>query len=491
MNALLIYPDHPDTFWSFKYALKFVSKKASEPPLGLLTVAALLPTDWNKQLVDMKVDKLRDAELRWADIIFISAMSIQKDSVRALVDRCRKFGKKIVAGGPLFTMEYERFAGIDHFVLNEAEITLPLFLTDLERGCPQAVYQSNELPALDDSPIPLWELINIKKYNTINIQYSRGCPYDCEFCDISLLFGKKVRTKSSVQVLKELDKLNDIGWRGGVFVVDDNFIGNKTKLKKQILPDLILWQQKHSYPFSFATEASVDLADDNTLMVLMAMAGFNSVFIGIETPNEASLTECNKLHNKDRDLVQCVKKLHDHGMMVNGGFIVGFDNDSSSIFEQMTRFIQDSGVVTAMVGLLNAPRGTRLYKRLVSEQRLLNDDSGDNTNYTINFVPKMGRDILLNGYREIIRSIYSPQPYYRRIRLFISEFNPLAHRKFHLKFSHVSAFLKSVLFLGVIGRERLQYWRLLFWTIFKYPRLFSHAVTFAIYGFHFRKIFRV
>lgn len=491
MNALLIYPNHPDTFWSFKHALKFVSKKASEPPLGLLTVAALLPQEWNKKLIDMKVDSLDDKALQWADIAFISAMSIQKESVRAVVERCRRFGLKIVAGGPLFTMEYQNFEGIDHFVLNEAEITLPPFLKDLENGCPKAAYRSAELPSLDLSPIPMWELIHLKKYNTINIQYSRGCPYDCEFCDISLLFGNQVRTKNCDRFLAELDRLHEIGWRGTVFIVDDNFIGSKIKLKKVILPSLILWQQKHKYPFSFTTEASVDLSDDNALMVMMAMAGFNSVFVGIETPNETSLSECNKLQNRNRNLTDCVKKLHEHGMMVNGGFIVGFDNDPPTIFDQLIHFIQDSSVVTVMVGLLNAPRGTRLYNRLVQEKRLLNEDSGDNTDYSINFIPKMGREKLIDGYRDILRSIYSPKPYYRRVRKFLSEFNPLSRKKFRLNFRHITAFLKSVVVLGFIGRERLQYWRLLFWTLFKQPKLFSYAVTFAIYGFHFRKVFKV
>lgn len=488
MKILLVYPEFPDTFWSFKYALKFISKRATHPPLGLLTVAAMLSKEWEKKLVDMNVTTLRDKDLEWADFAFISAMSVQKAAAREVISKCKKMGIKIVGGGPLFTTEYENFEDVDHLVLNEAEITLPPFLEDLRNGCAKHIYTSKELPDIEKTPIPLWELINMKKYVSMNIQYSRGCPFNCEFCDISVLYGHKVRTKSKDQILVELENLYSQGWRGGVFFVDDNFIGNKRKLKKEILPAMVEWVERKRHPFSFNTEASIDLSDDEELMQLMVKAGFTSVFVGIETPNEESLTECNKVQNKNRDLVACVKKIQKFGLQVQGGFIVGFDSDPPSIFERMSAFIQESGIITAMVGLLNAPRDTRLYQRLVKEGRLLKDISGDNTDFTINFIPKMDYEILIKGYKRIISRIYSPKPYYERVKRFLSEYKPLQKKAFRFHFSHLGAFFKSILFLGIKDEDRTYYWKLFFWSLFRRPRLFPLAIAFAIHGFHFRKI---
>lgn len=488
MKILLVYPEYPDTFWSFKYALKFISKKATHPPLGLLTVAAMLPKEWEKRLVDMNVATLRDKDLEWADFAFISAMSVQKAAAKEVISKCKKIGIKIVAGGPLFTTEYENFEDVDHLVLNEAEITLPPFLEDLRNGCAKHIYISKEPPNIEKTPVPLWELIDMKKYVSMNVQYSRGCPFDCEFCDISVLYGHKVRTKSKDQILVELESLYSQGWRGGVFFVDDNFIGNKRKLKKEILPAVIKWMEGKRHPFSFNTEASIDLSDDEELMQLMVKAGFTSVFVGIETPNEESLTECNKVQNKNRDLVACVKNIQKFGLQVQGGFIVGFDSDPPSIFERISAFIQESGIITAMVGLLNAPRDTRLYQRLVKEGRLLKDISGDNTDFTINFIPKMDYEILIKGYQRIISRIYSPKPYYERVKRFLSEYRPLQKRAFRLHFSHLGAFFKSILFLGIKDEDRIYYWKLFFWSLFRRPRLFPLAIAFAIHGFHFRKI---
>ena len=489
MKILLVYPKYPDTFWSFRYALKYISKKASHPPLGLMTVAAMLPEEWDKRLVDMNVSALPDKALEWADLAFMSAMSVQKESVKEVVHRCKRKGLPIVAGGPLFMTRYEEFEDIDYFVLNEAEVTLPSFLADLENGCLQHIYTSEELPDIKKTPVPLWEILNMKQYASMNMQYSRGCPFNCEFCDISVLYGRKVRTKSKDQILGELDALYFRGWRGNVFFVDDNFIGNRKKLKTSILPSMIEWMQRRKYPFTFNTEASINLSDDAELMRLMVQAGFDSVFVGIETPNEESLAECNKLQNKNRDLVACVKKVQQFGLQVQGGFIVGFDNDPLSIFERLSAFIQESGIVTAMVGLLNAPRGTRLYKRLVKEGRLLKDITGDNTDFSINFIPKMDYEVLIKGYERIISGIYSPKPYYERVRNFLKEYKPLQRRAFRFNFSYPRAFFKSVLFLGIIGKERLYYWKLFFWTALRRPRLFPLAITLAIYGSHFRRVF--
>jgi len=488
LKILLVYPHYPDTFWSFRHALRFISKKAFYPPLGLLTVAAMLPGEWEKKLIDMNVTALRDKDLKWADYVFVSAMVVQKDSVKEVIQRCKKFNVKVVAGGPLFTAGHEGFEEVDHLVLNEAETTLQPFLEDLKNGSAKHIYTSNEWPDVRKTPVPLWDLVAMKKYASTNIQYSRGCPFDCEFCDIVILNGRVPRTKDTNQLLGELEALYNKGWRGSVFIVDDNFIGNKIKLKNAILPALINWLKEKNYPFSFSAEASINLSDDEELMRLMGEAGFNAVFVGIETPNEESLSECNKSQNKGRDLVASVKKIQNYGLEVRGGFIVGFDSDPPSIFESQISFIQRSGIVTAMVGLLNAPRGTRLYQRLKKENRLLTDMSGDNADCSINFIPKMNYETLINGYKKILSTIYSPKPYYERIRIFLKEYKPQQVRAERLQFHHIEAVIKSTWVLGVKEKGRRYYWRLIVWTLLRRPRSFPASLTLAINGFHCRKI---
>ncbi|MHC1698680.1 MAG: B12-binding domain-containing radical SAM protein [Geobacteraceae bacterium] len=488
MKILLVYPKNPDTFWSFRHALKFISKKACYPPLGLLTVAAMLPESWEKRLVDMNAQTLTDRDLHWADCVFISAMTIQREAVKALLHRCRDFGVTTVAGGPLFTTSPDEFADVDHLVLNEAEITLPPFLADLQRGQARHLYTSDRRAELKDTPVPLWELIDRKKYAAMNIQYSRGCPFDCEFCDITALFGRVPRTKTKEQLFAELESLYVSGWRGGVFFVDDNFIGDRKKLKKSILPELARWMARRGHPFTFITEASIDLADDGELMGLMVAAGFEEVFIGIESPSDEGHHESGKVQNLNRDLLESVKKIQNSGLQVQAGFIVGFDSDSPSIFERQIRFIQESGIATAMVGMLTALSGTKLYQRLVREGRLLEVASGNNTSIATNFVPTMKMEQLVNGYRTIIETIYSPKNYYRRVSTFLKDYQPLKRGGVHLKPRYLVALLKSMLILGLLGKERFQYWKLFFWSLFRRPRLFPTAITLAIYGFHFRKI---
>jgi len=488
MNILMVYPMYPDTFWSFKHALKFVSKKASFPPLGLLTVAALLPKDWNKKLIDMNANQLIDDDILWADFVFISAMSIQSESANEVIQQCKKLNAKIVAGGPLFTSSSEYYKNIDHLILNEAEITLPQFLKDLEEGTAKQIYFSEDWANISTTPIPQWDLVNMKNYTSMNLQYSRGCPFDCDFCDITVLYGRKPRTKTKVQVIAELESLYLTGWRGPVFFVDDNFIGNKAKLKREILPAITEWMTKRKNPFYLNTEASINLADDETLMNQMAKAGFEAVFIGIESPNEQSLIECNKPQNANRDLIESVKKIQNAGLEVQAGFIVGFDNDHPKIFEELTNFIQQSGIVTAMVGLLNAPKGTKLEKRLLNEGRMLSDFTGNNTDFTINFVPIMDSEKLLSGYISILKTIYSPKYFYERVMLFMKDFEPKKKKVFHLNPNYILALFRSIFKLGVIGEERVYYWKLFFWTLFRKPQLFSLAILFTIYGFHFKKI---
>jgi len=490
MKILLVYPQIPITYWGFQYALKFISKKAGYPPLGLLTIAAMLPKHYEKRLVDMNITKLKDNDILWADYVFISAMVVQKESVRDTITRCHNLGVKVVAGGPLFTSEYEEYDDVDHLLLNEGELTVPAFVRDIENGTAAHLYTTTEWADLRTTPVPLWELIDMKKYATMNIQYSRGCPFNCDFCNITSLYGHQPRTKDAPQLLQELDSLYYSGWRGGVFLVDDNFIGNKRKLKEKILPALIAWMTEKKYPFYFFTEASINLADDEVLMDLMVKAGFNAVFIGIETTNEDSLVECNKIQNKNRDLITCVKKIHRFGLQVQGGFIVGFDNDNAMIFDKMVSFIQESGIVTAMVGLLNAPKGTNLYQRLAGEGRLVEDFSGDNTNFSMNFVPKMERGLLVKGYQRIVDTIYSPKKYYERVLTFLDEYKPAKFTTTEMNFCHTMAFLKSIIRLGIIGKERRYFWKLILWSLLKRREVFPLAVTLSIYGFHFRKVFK-
>jgi radical SAM superfamily enzyme YgiQ (UPF0313 family) len=485
VKVLLLYPEFPETFWSFKHALKFVHRKVSLPPLGLLTVGAMLPAAWSKRLVDVNIRRLQEKDLVWADMVFVSAMIAQRDSARELIARAHAAGKTVVAGGPLFTSEHEAFPDVDHFVLNEAEVTLAKFLQDLAQGTAQRVYTSTEFPDLHQTPAPLWELADLRRYASMSIQFSRGCPFDCEFCNITALFGHRPRMKTPAQLVNELESLYQTGWRRQVFFVDDNFIGNKRYLKDELLPALIAWRQQHP-SLTFYTEASINLADDADLMALMVQAGFDSVFIGIETPDEAGLAECNKGQNRHRNLIADIKRIQNSGLQVQGGFIVGFDSDTASIFQRQIDFIQKSGIVTAMVGMLSAPPGTKLYARLKLEGRLSGLSTGNNSDGTTNVVPRMGIEKLRAGYRRILQHIYAPGPYYKRVRTFLREYRPPQMRS-TMSWRNVSAFLRSTFRLGIIGRERFQYWGLLFWTFFRRPRLLPLAVTLAIYGHHFRR----
>lgn len=488
MNILLVYPHYPATFWSFRYAMKFIGRKASFPPLGLMTVAAMLPERWGKRLVDMNVRPLDDADLKWADYVFISAMSIQRSSALEVIERCWRLGVKTVAGGPLFTSCHEDFPLIDHLVLGEAEITLPRFLEDLQGGTPRRVYPAEGWAQLSLTPIPLWELVRMGDYAAMNIQYGRGCPFDCEFCDITSLFGRRPRSKPLFRLLDELESLYVGGWRGAVFFVDDNFIGDKPKLKQEILPALIDWMNARNYPFYFYTEASIDLADDSDLMHLMVDAGFEEVFIGIETPHDEGLFESGKVQNRNRDLLASVKRIQQAGLQVHGGFIVGFDSDPTSIFDQQIRFIQESGIVTAMVGVLSVLRGTKLHQRLEQEGRLLKDSSGDNTAIDLNFVPRMKPEALIAGYQSILDTIYAPKQFYQRVIQLFREYRPRPQAGFHFQKGHLGALFKTMLFIGVFGKERFHYWKLFFWSLFRKPRLFPLAISYAVYGFHFRKV---
>jgi radical SAM superfamily enzyme YgiQ (UPF0313 family) len=492
MNILLVFPQYPDSFWSFRYALRFISKKAAMPPLGLITIAAMLPLSWNRKVVDMNVETLSQHDIDWADYVYISAMNIQMASVQKIVERCAEAKVRTVAGGPLFTQRPDDFPYIDTLILNEAEITLPMFLNDIASGRkPLRVYSTPEYADITQSPVPEFGLLSKKSYAYMSIQISRGCPYACDFCEITTLLGHKVRIKSSQQILDELDVLYKQKWRGSVFIVDDNFIGNKKFVREDLLPAMKGWMKSHGNPFIFSAEASIDLADDGEIMQLMVDTGFKSVFIGIETPEEESLLECNKVQNRNRDLLDSIRKIQKAGLWVSGGFIVGFDKDPSTVFHRQAKFIQESGIVSAMVGLLNAPKNTRLYNRLAKEGRIVHDSSGNNTDLSLNFIPKMKQSELIEGYNRIIRDIYSVKPYYQRIRRLLRNYKPQSVHPVRVNLTALKGFLKSIVVIGIWERGRLEYWKLLFWTFMVRPRSMVDAIEFSIYGYHFRKVFKL
>jgi radical SAM superfamily enzyme YgiQ (UPF0313 family) len=490
MNILLVYPQYPDTYWGFKHALRFIKKKAAVPPLGLITVSAMLPAAWQKKLVDMNVSALHAEDISWADFVFISAMYVQKESVSKVIEDCVKYETKIVAGGPLFTQEYDNYPQIDHFVLNEAEITMPPFLRDLENGHSlQRVYSTDEYADMSLTPVPDYHLLSKKLYAFMNLQVSRGCPYNCDFCEITALLGRKVRMKRTAQIIEELDVLYNINWRGPVSIVDDNFIGNKKEIKQHLLPAMREWMRAHKYPFTFNIQSTINLADDEELMKLLTESGFSSAFIGIETPDEISLQGCNKIQNKNRDLVKNVQKIQKAGMTVSGGFIVGFDSDTPNIFQRQIDFIQQSGIVSAMVGLLNAPKNTQLYQRLEAENRLTVEATGSNTDFSMNFKPKMNYHDLREGYKKIIHNIYAVKPYYKRTRRFLLNYRPNRVGYSKIELSYLFAFIKAMIVIGILNKGRREYWKFFIWTLFRRPGSFIDAMTYAVYGYHFRTVY--
>jgi radical SAM superfamily enzyme YgiQ (UPF0313 family) len=487
MRILLVSPDAPVTFWSLKHALALISRKALLPPLGLLTVASMLPGSWEKKLVDMATGVLRDEDIRWADYVFVGGMNVQGTSAREVIDRCKSLGARVVAGGPLFTAMPERFDDVDHLVLGEAEVVLPRFLEDLANGRAGRLYRAEGWADLRSTPLPLWDLADTGQYGVLPIQYSRGCPFDCDFCDVTVLFGHRIRTKTTEQVLAELTRLHDLGWRREVFFVDDNFIADRQTLKREVLPAIIEWMERHRYPFPFYTQASINLADDEELMRLMSQAGFESVFIGIETVADSGFAECNKVQNQGRDLVACIHKIQGFGMEVQGGFIVGFDSDPPTIFDDMIEFIQDSGVVTAMVGLLQAIRGTRLRDRLDQEGRVLGEMTS-NTDGVTNLVPKMGIETLSAGYRRVMETLYSYENYHARIWRFLDTWRPAHKVRYRVGPDDLRAAVMCAYWLGIRGQDRKEFWRLMAWAL-RHPQDRRMVFTLLGLGRHYRKVF--
>ena len=489
-KALLIYPEMPVTYWSFRYTLPFIGKRASIPPLGLLTVAAMLPKDFEIKLIDMNVTKLTELDILDSDIVFTSAMLVQRPSHEKVVQLCNRLNRPIVAGGPYPTSSYEQIFGVDHFVLNEAEITLPRFLNDYKEGKAKNIYSDDTKPDITQTPTPRFDLLDTNKYAIMALQYSRGCPFSCEFCDIVSMFGHIPRTKTPYQFVAEMNVLFRAGYRGSLFIVDDNFIGNKKNVK-ELLPVISEWQKKNGFPFSLFTEASVNLAEDAELMDMMIASGFDMVFLGIETPVKESLLETHKMQNTKSDLIDSICAIQQKGMEVTGGFIVGFDNDPEDIFERQIRFIQRSGIPSAMVGLLTALPNTRLYKRLKTENRLIDVfSSGNNTHdMRLNFIPKMDMTKLIEGYKYVLSEIYKPRQYFNRCLVLLKTLTSNRGAKRRIRRPELRA-----LFLSLIRQTfsfyGFHYVKFVGKVLLTKPTSFQQAITLAVKGHHFMKITR-
>ena len=486
MKVLLVYPRTPDTFWSFSHALGFVKKRAAFPPLGLLTVAAMLPPAWELRLIDLDVTDLRDDDLGWADYVFLSGMIVHKQSARRIATRCAALSKPVIAGGPLFRTGYRDFPEIDHFVLGEAENVIDEVITDMLRGDVKAIYQSPDWPDLTRTPVPRWDLVRMTDYVAMSVQFSRGCPFSCDFCDIVIMNGRIPRTKPAAQVLRELEALKDAGWKDTVFIVDDNFIGHR-KQAKELLLQIIAARGRSGARMEFMTQASVNLADHPALLRLMVEAGFRKVFLGIETPSEIGIEECGKVQNSERDLAASVRVLQASGLEVMGGFIVGFDSDPPDIFARQFDFIQRSGIVTAMVGLLTALPQTQLHQRLAREGRLLAESAGNNTEAVINFVTRLDPEFVVRGYKELMRKLYTPRNYSRRIRALLKVLGRQSPGR-ALAWSDLRAFLRSVWVLGLKHPGRGSYWHLCIWTLLSRPRQFAVTIELLILGHHYRRV---
>ena len=486
LKILLVYPEVPQTFWSLTHALRFMGKRAYSPPLGLLTVAAMLPPEFERRLCDLNVEPLRDEDLAWADYVFLSAMDIQRESSRRVIDRCKQAGVKIVAGGPLFTSDPTQFSDVDHLVLNEAEVTLPVFLEDLATGQAKPVYTTDEYADMRISPLPAYQLLGTKYYGALSVQFSRGCPYHCDFCDVTTLFGRRPRFKTAAQTIAELDNIYRTGWRGKIYFVDDNLMANKPCLKDELLPAIIQWKREKR-GISFHTQITMNLADDQELMDLMYEAGFDWVFIGIETPDAGSLAECNKKQNLHRDLPEQIRRLQRNGLQVQGGFIVGFDHDPPDIFRRQYELIQNNGIVMAMVGILQAPTGTDLFKRLQREGRIRGEYCANNVADDTNVVTRMDRDTLRNSYRALVKALYEPRNYYNRVR------NLLMHLKAPKEKPPVTpdillAVMRCFFWLGLMRNGRAHFWRVFLWTCFRKPGSVQDFLGLAIMGYHFRRV---
>ena len=490
-NALLVYPEHPPTYWGANFALEIVGIKAAFPPLGLLTVAAMFPSEYNLRVVDMNVTSLEESDLEWADMVFTSTMIVQRASLQAVIERCNRAGVPVVAGGPHPTTFHGEIEGVDHFVLDEAEEIFPEFLRDLENGTAKAIYREPRKPDVTQTPVPRFDLIDMKNYHTMGVQFSRGCPFDCEFCDITKLYGRVPRTKTPAQMVNEFELLYRLGWRDQVFLVDDNFIGNKRDAMN-LLPVLTEWQRARGYPFTLLTEASVNLARMGELMDAMIEAGFDTVFLGIETPNPKALLKTKKPQNvskrEENYLFNAVRKIQQKGMRVDGGFILGLDGDDEDVFDAQIDFIQEVGIPVAPIYLLTALKGTDMYNRLKSENRLLEVSIGGNAT-TLNFRPEMDPRILIEGYRRVTATLYDPtlENYFKRCLTLFEHLKPVPHL--------LKPRSKNAIYADLMGLRRQlsanqipAYMNFIAKVSKDHPRMLPEAISLAALGYHFEKI---
>ncbi len=490
-TILLVYPEIPNnTYWSFKYALRFIKKKSAMPPLGLITVAALFPDSYNLKLVDMNIEPLDEKEVQKADYVFISAMIVQKDSMARVVEICNRMKTPVIAGGAYPTSSHEEIQGVDHFILGEVEEAFHEILMNIESGNAAKVYRIPKRPEISNSVIPRFDLLNMNAYGTMSVQYSRGCPFKCEFCDIWKVYGNKPRLKGHLQLISEFDTLYRLGWRGALFIVDDNFIGNKKRVKKELLPALKNWQEKHNYPFTLFTEASINIAEDEDLLNGMKQAGFTEVFIGIETPDAEALKEIGKNQNLKADLKEAVKKVQTHGIEVMAGFIIGFDSDTNDIFDRQIEFIQQTGIPQAMVGILMALPGTDLYNRLESEGRILFSSHGNNThNMTANFITKMSDATLKKGYEKVLSSIYdlNLKNYFTRCNRLIDRLGDVTHFQRKIGLNEMLMLFKSLIYQPFTSYG-YQYLKFVSRNLFRHFNIFGEVIRYAIIGHHFHTI---
>ena len=482
MNVLLVYAEFPITYWGFQYATEMVGQKATLPPLGMLTLAAMLPSSWSLRLIDRNAYALTDADLRWADVVMVGGMLIQTDSMLDTLRRANALGRRTVVGGPAPTTAPERFTEADVIFQGEAEGRIDSLVAAIDAQEQVILAAPEDRPDITTSPIPRYDLVTLSDYSSVSLQYSRGCPYLCEFCDIIEIFGRRPRVKSAPQVLAELSSLYDAGYRGRIFFVDDNFIGNRRAVRK-LLPEIAAFQKVRDYPFSFYTEATVDLASDTKLTAEMVAANFNSVFLGIETPSADSLKESGKTQNLRLDLQEAIETLTRAGMEIMGGFIVGFDNDDQEIFRIQREFISQAPIPLAMVGLLSALPGTALWRRLEREGRLRDTATGDQFGRP-NFEPAMDERQLLAGYAALMAEVYSAKSYYDRCRAHIDSAGPTPSPQALPSRARLKDFGRSLVKIGVFSPQRRHFWSLLAHTARHAPRKVEWMIIHAFQGEH-------
>ncbi len=492
MNVLLIYPESPGLLWSMEHVCRMLGKKAAIPPLSLLTVGAMLPKAWGKRLVDQMARKLTRDDLEWADMAFvaINALDIHDEPAARIIRRCKEAGLTVVAGGHYFNFSENKFEGIDHLVLREAELTLPLFLEDLQNGTPREVYDTDEYCDLTQSPVPAYELLDdVNDYLIMPLQTAKGCPHSCDFCPVAADVGPKPRTKAPEQILRELQRLYEVGWRGQVFIVNENIIGLKSHVKREVLPAIIRWQEERGRPFTFSGQCTLAVADDDELLALLVDAGVETLFFGIESLNEECHTEANKGINKGRNPYEDVRRILKAGIHPSAGFISGFDHDTPEVFQQQIDFIERAGIVQVALSKLRAFPRTKLWDRVKSEGRLDERDLSG-AEFVSNTEPVMGTEALDKGYEHQFRYLYSPKPFHKRLQNALEMLGPPPRSGRREAGLGAMRMLGRIIFhLGVMGEERRFFWKTLFWTLLHRRDLIEFAIASWVLRYHLHRRF--